>query len=67
MKPSIEERNFGIYAVHPIYRRTVDTHFKGTLPEAKLKAREILGAQKEPGWKVIVCSDGCIIYAEIAG
>lgn len=58
------KRNFLICAVHPVYRRTPLTHFKGTVPEVKVQARKVLGQLTEPGWVVLCQTDGQVIYCE---
>ena len=58
-----EIKNYLIYAFHAIYRQPPSTPFKGTLPEAKAKAREIL-RDLGLGWTVKVGTDGQTIYCE---
>lgn len=58
-----DARNFLIFAVHPIYRMTQNKPFKGTVPEMKVKAREIL-QELGQGWTVKAMTDAQTIYSE---
>ncbi len=61
----MNQLNYIIYSVHPVFRQTPGTPFKGTLQGAKDKALEILGEQG-PGWTVKVNSDDRVLWSQEA-
>lgn len=67
-KDGWEIKNFCIYAtlrdkpLHILQNRIAYIPFRGTLPEAKIKAQALLHEQEGAGWKVVVESDGETIY-----
>jgi hypothetical protein len=61
MSKPTETRNFGITALHPVYRRE-HRPFAGTLVEVKREAQKVLDAKEGDGWKVVASADGETVY-----
>lgn len=57
-------QNYGIYTIHSSGLKGTDIPFNGILPDAKKKARKVLGEQEGEGWAVKVVTDCRVIYSE---